>query len=447
MKLSFFIFSAVFFLIMNLNLNSGTAGHLYAGVLGFHVMITDILLVVALGAVFLEPFAGRPSPARGTSLPRQYARFLLWTGLSAFVISPLYGTPVQQGSISQLHFLGYYLIFFAGVYLFGTDREVRVFIWAFMVSNALVCLRGLAELAYMYKSTGRASSSSSFIRFAEVFHQVLFFFSLCLLNHVHRRLRKYLYASAVLALAAVALSFSRGVILTTALGAVLCVFMQSRSIVSALRPLVLVLAVFFSLFLGLKGLNGLLQGRMDKGFDDIKNIASLLRSPGDPSELIQKGADRSGGDYSLVRKSIEYYDTFREFEKSPVWGLGVGHFYDKLWMENGQKFREGTYVHSIYSYFLMDTGLIGLGLYLLLIFSIGKQFLHIFRTSRVGLYRGVSLACLLSLLALGINSFNGSFLLSIPYIAFVCTFSAIAEAVIRGGYHLAKHAEQSGLHT
>jgi O-antigen ligase len=166
---------------------------------------------------------------------------------------------------------------------------------------------------------------------------------------------------------------------------------------------------------------------MTRGVNDIIVATSIIANNTTPHEYLQESLTEDA-DYSLLRKMIEYYETFQEFKKSPIWGLGLGHQYLKLWNKEGEQEKEGAYVHSVYSYFLMDTGLIGICLFILLLIRTFRTLINAFKDeSNDSTMRSVMLGSAISVIALSINSFNGSFLLLIPYILFISVFSALAS--------------------
>jgi O-antigen ligase len=268
------------------------------------------------------------------------------------------------------------------------------------------------------------------LRANECFHQILFFLCLSqiILAHPQGARKGFLYGGMVISAVSMLLSGSRGILVTTVLLSLILPFLLKRSAkrLLAIYCVVGITAVALTVVAG-SSLPGV-GARYAAGLNDVKVGIDLARSSGDYADyLLHKEAQDS--DYSLIRKIVEAQAVWGEFRKSPVWGLGLGHEYRKLWMreDQGASYQESAYVHNAYNYMLMDTGIIGCALLLLVLYRIITNAWRLFKHTTIPAHKAYALACILSASTLSLNSLNLSFLLKFPYVAFLAFFAGGIE--------------------
>ena len=427
MNLQIIILLVSFFILGNINSQVFSVQTITVGSLD--IRLTDILLLVLWFPCILK--------LRQLSLSFKYSRisklilvFLLWSLLSAFVVAPCYDTPILNGSLPHLRSFVYWTLFFLSFTYFTKEQQVVSFFYSFLFILALISTRILFETIYLYK-TSTLMLVNSQLRVNECFHQILFFFCLSLTRFITKKsTKRLLYIAMAISICSLLITNSRGTLLTTVFGIFIYLFISGSLRQKMLKQLsfLLCLLVLVTYLVGGSSFANRFIDRYRKGIDDIKFIGLILNSKGSFRDYLS--TMDYPGDQSLIRKGVEYEAIYDEVKKSPLWGLGLGHEYEKLWMRGRERYKVSSYVHSVYNYFLMDTGVIGLLLFIALIYLIAKTFLTLFKQTEIPLHKGMALGCFLSTISLALNSFNGSFLLSIPYIAFFAVFSGMSELLI-----------------
>jgi len=423
MKLSFLVFCLSYLVLMNTNSSFFQKSFIDIG--GLNIRIPDLIFILMWTMASFELFLKKEIKIKKVKLSQYYIFFLIWILISSFMIAPIYGTPIINGSLSQVRKLIYYSVFFLVLFIFHKRQDIKLFMKLFILFGLITSLRMITEYFYLsHKSSYELIRIVYNVTLGSAYSQIIFFFCLGLISFVNsKRFKINLIIISIVCLFAMLVTFSRGIILTTFISVVIYFFLIGK-ISKFLKSFILInLIILFIYLLIPSNIKFQLKDRFVKGFGDLQMAIEVIKGKYDIYScfLVSEYTD-----LSLIRKLIEYKLTFEEFKKSPIWGVGLGYEYEKYW-GGEEKFKKSSYVHSVYNYFLMDTGLIGLSLFLFLIFKIGKLFLTLFKFYPDNFYKGIFLGCFLSLIALAINSFNGSFLLSIPYIMFITTFSALGE--------------------
>lgn len=430
MKLRFNNLTVCFLILANLDSPVFSMATLPLG--SFDIRVTDILLFAlwfpALLMLMLR-LKRSNTALKYSSISRKIMVLLFWVLVSAFIVAPCYGTPIVNGSLPHLRNFAFWTLFYLPFIVFRNQQQTESFIISFLVILIVTSARIVFDYFYLYFKSPYLLIETSDLRAGESFHQLAFLLCLSLTRFTTEvSLRRLLYVGSILSILSIIITGSRGVMLTT-LVAVILYFYTIGSLRQKMLGHLSILTCFLIVFILLEGsLGGRFENRYQKGIDDIRFLESIFNSGGSFQDYLS--TKTYIGDLSLIRKGVEYEAIFEEIKKSPIWGLGVGHEYEKLWMRGEETYKNSSYVHSVYNYFLMDSGLIGLLLFLGLIYNIARRFLVNFKQAEVPFQKGVALGCFLSTISLAINSFNGSFLLSIPNVAFLATFSGINELLI-----------------
>lgn len=439
MGTSFWIFYVAFCGIMSIHLPF-FAGSVI-GISGLNLRLSDVLLILLCDIAFINFTIRKRGLFRHAALTNSLVLFLLWMMFSAFVIAPLYNTPIIDGSLFQFKRFMYFGLFFLTL-LFLRLKHLKDFtllciIYGFIVS----VLISFGSIYYFNELYNKSSDLANQFLHSRLIAQLTFFLCLGLITYLPSSKKRMLLTGAcITALFAILAGLSRGAMLTTILG----ILLYFKLLQKKLKTFFIIAGLLFvttASLLILQTVKDVVFERIEKGVNNFKVVALILQ--GESPIYIMSTAYSYNSDLSLTRKLIEHRAVMDEFKKSPIWGLGIGHRYEKYWMKGGDVYKQGAHVHSVYNYFLMNTGIIGLALFLRVLFKMGKQFYHVFRTATDPTFKGVFLGCLLNLVALSINSFNGSFLLDIPIIAFICIFSAMGEIVVQAS--LAQNVNNSML--
>lgn len=391
-------------------------------IFGAEVRITDVILIALWMGTFLK--FGKNYSLLNTRLSKIIFIFLLWIFVSCFAVAPYYGTPILRGSLSQLRYFSFYSLFFIFLLTFKREKEIVPF---FMVLIIICLFFTINIMVVFFYFRSYEDTVYALIRQNEIFPQILYFFSLAMLPFTKPSQKKYILFMLMVSIFAILVTVSRGVMLTTIIGTIIYFFLTGKKRFFK-RTLVygsgLVIVIGITLLVLPLEISHKLNDKLTRGMGDVE-LLQYATEQGPYGGGVYHGSTKA--DNSLMKKYVESLATFQEFKRSPIWGLGIGHEY-KRW-KGGIVWRNEIYVHSVYSYLLMDTGIVGLGIFLLMLFTMIKKLLFVINNTNNNFYKAVAITGFIIVTMLAINSFNGSYLMTIPAVSFVVTISALCEVV------------------
>jgi len=287
---------------------------------------------------------------------------------SIFVLVTLRGMLLEyvnplKGTFYILKYLQYFLIYFFVCGVLQTRNQVRLYIKAFLITYVIVSLYAISQIGFQarvsapFEGRGEPNTLGGYFVLLQA---VILGLMVHLRSYRHRVTLGLLFALSLLPFV---FTFSRASYLSFVLMYFVVVFLnrtKKRNILIGSLIISIVLGIFFFP-------------------QNVKNRLAHTFTPqatrdAPPQKIlgVEFGPSASARIFNW-RKMIE------RWKEKPFLGYGV----------TGQGFIDGYYVRT-----LVETGLLGLAAFLLLLYALFRNALRIYKTSRDDLYKGLALGFL-----------------------------------------------------
>jgi O-antigen ligase len=338
------------------------------------VRLDDILLAVITFAWFAKTAINKGlNLFIKTRLNRAIVIYILVALIATLKGAALGYVSFLKGSFFLLRYFEYFLLFILVANHIHSKKQIKFFLNAFFVTCALVSLYGIMQIprgvrvsAPFEGEIGEPNTLGGYILFLFCIAVGIF------LQNVSKRTKQALAGLAVLMFIPFLFTLSRASYLAIIFSYLVLIILSKRKVI-----LIGVLATIIV---------SVLMFRPEAVFSRVKYTFS-----GGQSRLVKIGNTRL--DSSSSARIRSWQESFEDWKKNPILGRGV----------SGYGFIDGQYIVN-----LVETGVVGLFVFLWLLWSIYKHSLGIHREVKDDLYKGLTLGFLAGFVGLTIHALTAN---------------------------------------